>query len=36
MKSRLAGPGIIQAPLVGVHEELKKGRLVEILPRHRA
>jgi len=32
----LAGLGIIQAPLVGLREELKKGRLVEILPRHRA
>jgi DNA-binding transcriptional LysR family regulator len=32
----LAGLGIIQAPLMGVREHLKKGRLVEILPRHRA
>jgi DNA-binding transcriptional LysR family regulator len=32
----LAGLGIIQAPLVGVREELKKRRLVEVLPRHRA
>ncbi len=32
----LAGLGIIQAPLVGVREQLKKGRLVEVLPRQRA
>lgn len=32
----LAGLGIVQAPLIGVRDHLDTGRLVEVLPRHRA
>ncbi len=34
--SALAGHGIIQVPETGIREHLKRGDLVEILPRHRA